>query len=74
MEEMYLQVPLKQLLLSKTNPRKHNTNGQDLEDLAASIKSHGILQPILVRPLNPEIAPGKGKYEIISGHHFVWVY
>ena len=68
MEEQYLLVSLKKLLPSETNPRKHNTNGQDIQDLADSIKSHGILQPILVRSKN---GSGKSatavKYEIISG-------
>ena len=32
-----------------------------LNDLAASIKSRGVLQPILIRPL------GYGKYELIAG-------
>ena len=34
---------------------------QSLQDLAASIKAQGIMQPILVRPL------GGGRYEIIAG-------
>lgn len=35
-----------------------------LEELAASIRSQGLLQPLLVRPLGPS-APGK--YEIVAG-------
>lgn len=38
-----------------------NFNNDDLEQLASSIKKHGILQPILVRPLE------SGGYEIIAG-------
>jgi ParB family chromosome partitioning protein len=41
-------------------PRKHFDEAE-LNDLASSIKSHGVLQPILVRPI-----PG-GKYEIVAG-------
>ena len=36
---------------------------QALEDLAASIKANGIIQPILVRPLSSE----SGQYEIVAG-------
>ena len=41
-------------------PRK-KFNKEEIEDLAASIKSQGILQPIVVRPKNQE------SYEIIAG-------
>lgn len=44
-------------------PRQHFDSAK-LDELAGSIKAHGILQPILVRPL-----PGgpTGKYQIIAG-------
>lgn len=38
------------ILPSKTNPRKH-FDADFLQDLAVSIKLHGLAQPILVRPL-----------------------
>jgi ParB family transcriptional regulator, chromosome partitioning protein len=41
-------------------PRKHFDEAE-LNDLAASIRSHGVLQPILVRPI------AGGKYEIVAG-------
>jgi ParB family transcriptional regulator, chromosome partitioning protein len=41
-------------------PRKHFDEG-DLNDLSNSIRTHGVLQPILVRPI-----PG-GRYEIVAG-------
>jgi len=44
------------------NPRK-SFDEEELEDLAASIKEKGILQPILVRPM-PQLAD---VYEIIAG-------
>jgi|WetSurMetagenome_2_1015567.scaffolds.fasta_scaffold40308_3 ParB family transcriptional regulator, chromosome partitioning protein len=46
----------------KPNPRQPRARfeAETLEDLAQSIKSNGILQPILVRPSD-------GKYEIIAG-------
>ena len=37
-----------------------------LEELAASIKTNGVLQPILVRPLNAGVAGGP-RYEIVAG-------
>ena len=45
------------------NPRR-DFGDADLGDLAASIREHGIMQPILVRP-----APGgaQGRFEIIAG-------
>jgi ParB family chromosome partitioning protein len=39
---------------------------ESLEGLAASIKADGIIQPLLVRPINDENRPGK-KYEIVAG-------
>ncbi|MBL8531603.1 MAG: ParB/RepB/Spo0J family partition protein [Hyphomonadaceae bacterium] len=41
-------------------PRKH-FDESDLSELAGSIRTHGVLQPILVRPI-----PG-GRYEIVAG-------
>jgi len=41
-------------------PRKHFDEAE-LNDLAASIRSHGVLQPILVRPI------AGGKFEIVAG-------
>ncbi len=41
-------------------PRKH-FDEDELKELASSIRSHGVLQPILVRPV------GGGKYEIVAG-------
>lgn len=56
-------IKMEQLVTSKTNPRK-NFEKSGLAELAGSIKEHGILQPILVRPVS-----GKGilLYEIVAG-------
>lgn len=43
-----------------SQPRKHFDEAE-LEELAASIRTHGVLQPILVRPM-----PG-GRFEIVAG-------
>lgn len=48
---------------STTNPRRHFSG---LEELTASVKQHGVLTPLLVRPLSDaDVTPAK--YEIIAG-------
>lgn len=56
-------LPLRDILPNPNQPRR-TFEEKALEELAASIRSQGLLQPILVRPLE-EGAPGK--YEIIAG-------
>ena len=56
---------------SKTNPRK-NFDPVKLEELAATIRQHGILQPLLVRPIEigkgPKVGARKGEeYELVAG-------
>jgi ParB family transcriptional regulator, chromosome partitioning protein len=41
-------------------------HAQPLEELAASIKSNGVIQPIVVRPL-PAGTSGDARYEIVAG-------
>lgn len=59
---MFETLPLESIQASSTNPRKR-FNQQDLEDLAASITEHGVMQPIVVRP----IADQPGMFEIVAG-------
>jgi ParB family chromosome partitioning protein len=47
---------------SPTNPRRHRNKIEDA-DLMASISTHGILTPLLVRPMAET-----GKYQIAAGH------
>jgi ParB family chromosome partitioning protein len=54
--------PIEHLRTNPRNPRK-NFDEAELEDLTASIREKGILQPILVRPLQGLAEP----YEIIAG-------
>lgn len=54
------QLPTKDIHLTKTQPRRY-FDSQALQDLTESIKQHGILQPLLVRPLGP------GAYEVVAG-------
>jgi ParB/RepB/Spo0J family partition protein len=52
------QVPLASIDVSGRNPRRKLS---DIEQLADSIAAHGLLQPVVVRPLGD-------RYELIAGH------
>ncbi|MGE5380359.1 MAG: ParB/RepB/Spo0J family partition protein [Methylocystaceae bacterium] len=52
-------IPIKSIMVSTDQPRKLFTK-EALDELAASIKEHGILQPILVRPYNTG-------YQVVAG-------
>lgn len=49
------------------DPNQPRTTMGDLGDLVASIRDKGILEPLLVRRLSDDAAPGKARYRIISG-------
>ncbi|WP_300321347.1 ParB/RepB/Spo0J family partition protein [Idiomarina sp.] len=53
-------LPIEQLKPGRYQPRK-DMSPEALEDLAASVKAQGIIQPIVVRPT------AKNEYEIIAG-------
>lgn len=53
-------VPLKQIHIAATQPRRY-FDPKALSELADSIKQHGILQPLLVRPR------AKTGYELVAG-------
>lgn len=55
-------VPIEFLRANPKNPRKQ-FDAEELDNLSASIREKGILQPILVRP----VAGKKDSYEIIAG-------
>ncbi len=55
------QIPIKDIELSGSNPRRAL---DDIDELAASIRTYGLLQPVVVRK------KGK-KYELIAGHRRV---
>ncbi|RMF14924.1 MAG: ParB/RepB/Spo0J family partition protein [Alphaproteobacteria bacterium] len=64
-------VPIETLRAGRFQPRRHFT-AEDLGELAASIRRNGMLQPILVRPLEGEEAgteSGESSpvYEIVAG-------
>lgn len=48
--------------LSPTNPRKHITEAE-IDEMAATIREHGVIQPILVRPRPFK----KDGYELVAG-------
>ena len=55
----YLNIPIVELTESSTNPRKV-FDEERLEELAGSIRSKGVLSPLLVRRIN-------GHFEIVTG-------
>src|SRR5437660_9139283 len=56
-------IPLNRIQESKTNPRRTFDEAK-LAELAANIRQHGVLQPVLVRPSpNGE----DGFYELVAG-------
>jgi ParB family chromosome partitioning protein len=56
-------IPLAKIRESKTNPRRFFDEAK-LAELADNIRQHGVLQPILLRPL-PEGEPGT--FELVAG-------
>jgi len=64
-DEELLKLPVDLLQRGKYQPRM-DMRPDSLQELADSIKAQGLVQPILVRPLN-EGAPGPRRYEIIAG-------
>jgi len=53
------QIKLEQIVVDPEQPRKR-FDDQDIEELAASISEHGVVQPIIVTPY-------KGGYQIVAG-------
>lgn len=54
------QLPVELIQRGKYQPRR-DMDPQALEELAHSIRTHGVMQPIVVRPI------GGDRYEIIAG-------
>ena len=54
------EIPIDQITTRKNQPRKYFDENK-LQDLAASIKQQGILQPLIIRPTENK------KYELIAG-------
>lgn len=58
-------VPIEHIRANPANPRR-SFDEENLADLAASIAEHGIVQPLLVRPVHGG-DPGGARFEIIAG-------
>lgn len=61
-EELYFECNIDNIATNKYQPRT-DFNEKDLEELADSIKEHGILQPLVVR----RDKENDGKFELIAG-------
>jgi len=67
MSDSIAHIPLSALRESPFNPRKQ-FDEKSLRELADSINTQGILQPIVVRPLADLQADVEHRYEIVFGH------
>jgi len=65
-DEELLRIPVDLLQRGKYQPRI-DMRPETLQDLADSIKAQGIVQPIVVRPVNEGVAGQARRYEIIAG-------
>ena len=59
-DEQFQNIPLDRIQADTSQPRDH-FNDEKLAELSASIRAHGVLQPITVRPVGPNA------YRIIAG-------
>jgi len=58
----FCEILLTEICANPRNPRRHYDQ-KKLDELTASVKSKGVIEPIIVRPLKK----GKAKYEIVAG-------
>jgi len=58
---VYQEVELKKIVRNPLNPRKR-FEGPKFDELVASVKAKGVIEPILLRPIN-----GKKEMEIVAG-------
>src|SRR4029450_11186639 len=65
-DEEMLKVPVDLLQRGKYQPRI-DMRPETLQELADSIKAQGVVQPIVVRPLDGPEGAGHTRYEIIAG-------
>ena len=68
MTSRILEIPLSKLVLSAANVRRTGRE-HGLEELAASIQAHGLLQSLSVRPELDGDGAETGKYRVTGGGH-----
>lgn len=61
-----IEIPISQIRPNPHQPRVH-FDEESLGELAASIAQIGVLQPVLVRPIDPPVDGGEVVYELIAG-------
>ena len=66
MDEKLMTIPLDRLQRSTANIRKTDPRG-NLEELAASIAAHGLIQNLTVRPVGPNGKKRATDYEVVAG-------
>jgi ParB/RepB/Spo0J family partition protein len=62
-ESNFRRIPVQQLEISEKNARKSQLSDDDLDGLAGTIVSVGLMHPLIVR----ETGEGSGKYEVVAG-------
>lgn len=60
-----MSIPVSRLVPSAHNARK--TNGEDVQDLVASIRAQGVLQNLIVCPVHDRKGRPTGDYEVVGG-------
>jgi ParB family transcriptional regulator, chromosome partitioning protein len=65
-KEQVFTCPIERLVPQKGQPRQHFDDAR-LEELAQSIREHGVIEPLIVRRAAGDVTAGLDRYEIIAG-------